>query len=238
MKEQITKNLYEFWSYIGEASNKFQKTENYSAILMKDSDWPNRVFDVKLTESNINEIAKLSYEGKLAKILTIGEGNNLTNHPNFKLKFEQKNMAIEMEKVEESDFRNPNIKQVLNKEDTSRFSAIATEAFGYKVDENVAHSSIGKSNKLRIFLYRENNINLGCGIIFFDSNHNAGLHMIGTIPAGRGKGVGSSITKHLLQEAKREKVKICVLHASLLGEPIYRKLGFTQYGEIQNYLIL
>jgi predicted acetyltransferase len=79
---------------------------------------------------------------------------------------------------------------------------------------------------------------LGCGIIFFDSNNNAGLHMIGTISNGRGKGIGTKMTKKLLLEAKANKSEFCVLHASMMGENIYKKLGFNSFGELETYLIL
>ncbi len=61
--------------------------------------------------------------------------------------------------------------------------------------------------------------------------------MIGTIPKGRGQGIGKSITEYLLHEAKQNGKNYCVLHASLLGESIYRKLGFKPYGELETYRI-
>ncbi len=47
-----------------------------------------------------------------------------------------------------------------------------------------------------------------------------------------------NITEHLLMEAKENRTKICVLHASKMGDPIYTKLGFQKYGEIETYRIL
>ena len=46
------------------------------------------------------------------------------------------------------------------------------------------------------------------------------------------------MTKKLLIEAKENNMNFCVLHASLLGESIYRKLGFESYGEIETYKVL
>ena len=94
------------------------------------------------------------------------------------------------------------------------------------------------SSKVRAFNYLQNNEYLGCGIVFFDSNNNAGLHMIGTTPNGRGKGIGTKMTEKLIWEAKTNKSKNCVLHASIMGENIYKKLGFNSFGELETYLIL
>ncbi|BDD05595.1 GNAT family N-acetyltransferase [Aureibacter tunicatorum] len=71
-----------------------------------------------------------------------------------------------------------------------------------------------------------------------DSNDNAELHMIGTVPEGRGKGIGKSMTEYLLLEAKANNAKSCVLHASAMGARIYTKLGFQAYGELETYRIL
>ena len=62
--------------------------------------------------------------------------------------------------------------------------------------------------------------------------------MIGTLPKGRGKGIGKGITEKLLSEAKENNMNFCVLHASLMGESIYRKLGFASYNKIETYKIL
>ena len=87
-------------------------------------------------------------------------------------------------------------------------------------------------------IYKEKKESYGCGIVFFDKNNVAGFHMIGTIPKGRGKGIGKSITKKLIGEALVNNSKYCVLNASKMGEQIYKKLGFTIFGTLENYTIL
>ena len=57
--------------------------------------------------------------------------------------------------------------------------------------------------------------------VFFNSNNNAGLHMMGVLPNGRGKGIGKSMTERLLIEAKENNMDYCVLHTSLMGKSIY-----------------
>jgi predicted acetyltransferase len=57
-------------------------------------------------------------------------------------------------------------------------------------------------------------------------------------PKGRGKGIGKKMTEKLLSEAIENGSKYCVLHASLMGESIYKKLGFIGYGELETYSIL
>ena len=41
-----------------------------------------------------------------------------------------------------------------------------------------------------------------------------------------------------LWEAKANKNELCVLHASTMGENIYKRLGFNSFGELETYRIL
>lgn len=238
MNKQIINNLYELWEQIGNLTYKLSKTENYSAVSMDDSDWPNRVFNLKNKTGDLEEIVQLSQQGKLPEIITVPKPNNLKSHTSFEFIFGQKNMALDLKSYTNELSVNLNIKRVKTKKDAIGFAKTASESFGYKVDFNVIHKMLNDTETIRLFIYEENNESLGCGIVFFDSNHNAGLHMIGTLPQGRGKGIGKSMTERLLIEAKENHMNRCVLHASLMGESIYRKLGFISYDEIETYRIL
>lgn len=89
-----------------------------------------------------------------------------------------------------------------------------------------------------MFTYNESGMYLKCGMIFFDSNNNGGLHMIGTLREGRWKGIGKIMTEKLMQEPKENNADYCVLHASIMGEPTYSELGFKSFGEIETYRVL
>jgi len=238
MNEQIITNLYELWRHIGTLTNKLIETNVCSAVSIDGTDWPIRIFDFKNDKDTINEILKLSRAGKLPDILTIAKPNDLQSHPDFRFLSRQKNMALDLKTITDKIIVHPNIQRVETEQDSIDFAKTASESFGYHVDYSVVNEIVKSSATARLFVYRENNVCLGCGIVFFDSNNNAGLHMIGTIPEGRGRGVGRSITERLLFEAKEAGKKICVLHASTMGEPIYKKLGFESFGEIEAYKIL
>ncbi len=239
MNTAIVNNLFEFWKHIGTLTNRLSANKNYSSVSMTTSDWPNRVFDVTNNDDALlQEIKELSQDGKLPEILSVMNHADSLNNSDFELVFQQKNMAIDLHKFSESTITNSNIKAVKSEKEATRFAKVATEAFGYLVDEKVVFEIVRNSSQTQLFTYQENGEVLGCGIVFFDTNHYAGLHMIGTIPKGRGKGIGKSMTKHLLQIAKNNTATHCVLHASKMGESIYKKLGFETYGELKNYRIL
>ncbi|MFT5749278.1 MAG: GNAT superfamily N-acetyltransferase [Ancylomarina sp.] len=238
MNSQIVNNLYEFWKLIGKLKNKLSETESYSAVSMDGSDWPNRTFDLKNNTDSIDEILKLSQEEKLPGIITITKPNDLSSNANLELMFRQLNMSLDLKSFTNERYDNPNIKRVEKEEDSNDFAKTASDAFGYRVDSNVIFNIANNSEAIRLFIYKEKSECLGCGIIFIDSKNNAGLHMIGTTPKGRGKGIGKSMTEKLLIEAKENNANHCVLHASFMGEPIYRKLGFSPFEEIETYKIL
>ncbi len=238
MNEQIITNLYEFWKHIGKLTDKLTETDDYLAVSVNGSDWPNRIFNLKKDKDSIDEIQGLSQEEKLPDMITIAKPNNLKSYRGLDFVFVQKNMALDLRTITNKLSATENILRVVPGKDSGNFAKVASESFGYCVDYNVIDKIAAASDSVRLFIYQEDNECLGCGIIFFDSNNNAGLHMIGTIPKGRGKGLGKSMTERLLSEAKGANKKYCVLNASIMGEPIYRKLGFEPFGEIETYRII
>lgn len=237
MNAQIINNLYELWLRIGCLSPQLTENESYSAVSVEGSDWPNRIFNVKISSRSINAILHLSQEGRLPDLVTMPISNSSDVPSGFDLLFKQRNMALDLKLVPQDLNASPHINRVITKEDAINFANVASQSFGYKVDFNLIDEIVNNLLDVRLFIYQEKDEVLGCGMVFFDSNSNAGLHMIGTLPEGRGKGIAKSITERLLIEAKDNNMHFCVLHASIMGESIYRKLGFKSYGEIGTYRI-
>jgi ribosomal protein S18 acetylase RimI-like enzyme len=58
-----------------------------------------------------------------------------------------------------------------------------------------------------------------------------------TVPKYRGKGLASRLLEHCIEESKKSGVKRIWLHASEGGEPLYKKMGFTDKdSEMELYL--
>ncbi len=238
MDKGIIDNLYEFWTFIGSKANRLTETKEYKAVSMTDSEWPNRIFSISNDLELLTKVVSLSQHKLLPDIITIPKPSYLENNPEVQFMFGQKNMAINLKKLNDSFDDDKNISLVKSQKDAIKFAKIASEAFGYCVDAMTVHFANQDASKIKIFIYEKNNECFGCGIVYFDSFNNAGLHMIGTIPKGRGKGIGKKMTEKLLSEAIRNGSNYCVLHASLMGESIYKKLGFIAFGELETYNIL
>jgi len=238
MNKEILDNLYELWTYIGKKTSRLVANNNFKSVSMVGSDWPNRVFSIATGETKLSDVIDLCQSKVLPNIIAVPKPNGLENHPHSKLFLVQRNMALNLKTIERSYKTNESIRQVITIKDSLIFAKAASDAFGYKVDGNIIYLLSEDSSKVKMFRYMQDNECLGCGFIFFDSSNNAGLHMIGTIPNGRGNGIGSKMTEGLLCEVKSSKSNNCVLHASQMGENIYKNFGFVPFGELETYLIL
>jgi predicted acetyltransferase len=71
-------------------------------------------------------------------------------------------------------------------------------------------------------------------LLFFEAGA-AGLYGVGTIPEARCQGIGTAMTMVALNEAKTAGYHIVTLHASPLGQGIYRRIGFNEYCILSRY---
>ncbi|MFW9820854.1 MAG: GNAT family N-acetyltransferase, partial [Candidatus Thorarchaeota archaeon] len=66
----------------------------------------------------------------------------------------------------------------------------------------------------------------------------AGLHAVSTLSEFRNLGFGFTISRFALIDALKMGYNIGVLQASVLGERVYKKLGFQKYCDIFSYALL
>jgi GNAT superfamily N-acetyltransferase len=63
----------------------------------------------------------------------------------------------------------------------------------------------------------------------------AGIYQVTCLPEARGRGIGTAVTLAALLEARRRGYATAILQASDLGFPVYRRLGFRDYGRLNEY---
>lgn len=63
-----------------------------------------------------------------------------------------------------------------------------------------------------------------------------GIYCISTIPAERGKGLGAFVTAQTLHSATAQGYSVGILQASAAGHPVYRRLGFAEFGAMRLFV--
>lgn len=64
----------------------------------------------------------------------------------------------------------------------------------------------------------------------------AGIYGVATLPEERGKGLGAHMTVAPLRIARELGYRVGILQASEDGHPVYRRLGFAEFGKVPLYL--
>lgn len=70
-----------------------------------------------------------------------------------------------------------------------------------------------------------------CVASVFTENGKARLRKFATIEEFRGRGIGSMVLKHVVQESKKLGIKVFWFDAREEAIPFYRKFGFTTEGD-------
>eukprot|EP01135_Chromosphaera_perkinsii_P008677 Nk52_evm10s1444 gene=Nk52_evmTU10s1444 len=97
---------------------------------------------------------------------------------------------------------------------------------------------LSKESPLKLFVaYDTTERPVATGSVLFTPNEmsTAGLYDIATLAEERGKGIGSHMLLHLLSFAKSHHVKLVVLQGSHDGQNIYKRMGFTNDGNVIEY---
>ena len=64
----------------------------------------------------------------------------------------------------------------------------------------------------------------------------AGIYNVTCVPEARGQGIGAAITQAPLLDARAIGYRVGILQASKLGYPVYRRIGFQDFGKMSVYL--
>lgn len=64
----------------------------------------------------------------------------------------------------------------------------------------------------------------------------AGIYWVGTVPGARGRGLATACVSAVTNEALKRGARLVVLQASKFGDPVYRRMGFTEFTRYPWYM--
>jgi ribosomal protein S18 acetylase RimI-like enzyme len=71
----------------------------------------------------------------------------------------------------------------------------------------------------------------GC-LIIIDHEGNADVEMVAVVPEARGQGIAGKLLAHALADAAERGLETSTLVATLLGRPVYERLGYREFGTL------
>jgi GNAT superfamily N-acetyltransferase len=167
-------------------------------------------------------------------------GKYLTAH-GFTYSGEGPCMAIDLQKLEErhtapDGFR---IMEIRDYTGLKKWCHIKVKGFGQSADMEPAllewmATDLGLKQPMKLYLGLLNGWPVSTSAYFLGAGV-AGIYSVATLPEARGRGIGYAMTLHPLLEARRLGYRAGVLQASAMGLPVYRKMGFKEYGRVAGY---
>jgi GNAT superfamily N-acetyltransferase len=240
-------NLFSLWESVGKANGALENHRGFKKIYHHSASWPNRIW---LTGEEGEERTRAALEnaaryltGKDEPILLVlteeqaACSRDWLKKQGLSLLFSQTGMVLELERASDAPGEGVlEIVKVRTPDESSLWSQVASESFGYRVGPDVVRN---------VFDLPEVTLYLGflpegvAGTALLCTHHGvAGFHMAGTRPEQRRKGVARRMMHHLMGEARAKGIGYATLQASAMGEPLYSQLGFTQQFYLHNYLLI
>ncbi|RKR12488.1 acetyltransferase (GNAT) family protein [Maribacter vaceletii] len=231
-------NLISIWQTVSEPFNASFHEKEFDYCLMKDSEWPNRLW----FHNDINETKIALAKEKLSSISTnltvpywnIHNNNSfqLLEENGFNLKFEQIGMSLKPDHsfIESSSLC---LKKVSTKKETELWSVLFSKSFGYFINPMLLNKY--QENTDYYIAYHKNEA-VGTAILHI-TNKVTGIHSVGIIPEQRRKGYAEKIMKLLINQSIEINSDYITLQSSNMGKGLYLKLGFEEQFTIKNYAL-
>lgn len=99
----------------------------------------------------------------------------------------------------------------------------------------MASQGLAADQPLRNYIGRLNGEAVGISSLLLAAGV-AGIYNVATLPSAQRQGIGSAMSLHPLHEARLMGYRAAVLQSSDVGVGVYRKLGFQEYCQLEQYM--
>ena len=116
--------------------------------------------------------------------------------------------------------------------DLADVGAINDRAYGYGGDWFSRALTRVPDGALHIYVARRDGEAVGC-CATTDTGSNSEVQMVAVVPEARGQGLSGKLIAHSLADAVDRGARTSTLVATLLGRPVYERLGFRPLGVLE-----
>jgi ribosomal protein S18 acetylase RimI-like enzyme len=148
-----------------------------------------------------------------------------------------KGMALDLTALESSSVRPPgvDIREVRDSGMLDLWRRAVDRGFGWPsygardVADNLEYflTTRGRQRHFVAYVGVAEDAPVASSLVFFAAGV-AGIYHVSADPDHRRRGIGSSVTRAALVEAQSRGYRVAVLHATEMGYPVYRRLGFEE----------
>jgi GNAT superfamily N-acetyltransferase len=239
-------NLFSLWESVGKANRALEIHQGFKRIYHHGSSWPNRIWLIgnegeECVRATLEKAARYLTRKDEPVLLVLTEEQaaiscDWLKKQGLSLLFSQTGMVLDLESAPDPTGEGElEIVKVNTPDQSSLWSQVASESFGYRVSPEVVRNVFDLPE---ITLYLGHLPDGVVGTALLCTHHGvAGFHMAGTRPEHRRKGVTRRMMHHLMAEARARGLRYAILQASAMGEPLYTQLGFLEQFSLHNYLL-
>jgi ribosomal protein S18 acetylase RimI-like enzyme len=238
----IESNLHHFYEFAAaSAALELVKETDYSWVRNRDSAWPNWIFRLNREmldqEEFIKSLTDRIKNKEIPPFLVTLEPDQPERFYALAEKYGMKQinrwtgMAITKEDYKPLPERGERhtIVEVHNNDIISDWiSVVNSSLFNSTTLETTIVEKLYQRGPLKLYLGYQNKFPVSTSMSF-ETGSTAGLYMIATMEIYRGKGWGTLLTRYAMDKCFQNNTHMIILHASKMGERIYRNIGFKEY---------
>ncbi len=129
------------------------------------------------------------------------------------------------------------IQEIMTESELLSWIAVVAESFHYSVEEfSKATHALKKraGDAVKFYLGRWDEKAVAASMVIQHAEI-ISIHKVGTLPAYRGKGIGSGMMQKILYDAQEQGYKKAILLAAQSSKSLYEKMGFCEFAVYKIY---
>jgi ribosomal protein S18 acetylase RimI-like enzyme len=147
--------------------------------------------------------------------------------------FSQTAMALAMPTESVAPSIELEVTEIAGGEELDHWVRIGSAAFGYQINPSAIRNVL-KCENAQVLLARLQGKPVATGLLF-ETAPVIGIHQVGVDPNYQGQGIALALMQILIERCRVRGGEAITLQASVVGKPLYDRLGFTSLFTIRNY---